>query len=127
MRYLGSSHIIAVADAEASSAFYREKLGFRRSSLELGPGWEVVEFGGCRICIGECGDNDDWISPASIPYHRWFAYIAVEEPESLLSAFKQRGVNVTSEQTEDDGERNFSIETPDGHQIMFGTGKSSEA
>ena len=52
---LRSTHVIAVPNLAASSAFYRDVLGFE--IREMGdPGWRMFVNGGCRIMAGECPD-----------------------------------------------------------------------
>lgn len=123
MNAFGSSHIIAVRNSAATAAHFIDVLGFSRSSLDLGTGWRVVEFGACTVCVGECGDNDDFIEPKNVPYHRWFAYVVVDDPAGLLEEMRGRGATISKELTEEEGETNFGVETPDGHQVMFGTGR----
>lgn len=122
--FTDTSFILAVEDPERSAAYYCEVLGFHRSDLDLGEGWRVVERDRCRICLGGCAENDDWIPPSQVPYHNWFAYIAVDDLESYYAILQTRGAAIAKVLTTNpDGSRDFSVRTIDGHGIMFGRGK----
>jgi len=53
--------------------------------------------------------------------HSWFAYTDMDDVDGLYSEYKAKGVKIIQELVNRPwGTREFSIETPDGHRIMFG-------
>ena len=74
MRILGSTHVIAVPDLAASSAFYRDVLGFQVEGIG-GPGWRLFVKDACRIMAGECRDATP---PRETGDHSYFLYLVVD-------------------------------------------------
>lgn len=119
----GASFVLAVENSERSKNYYVNVLGFSLSTLDLGPGWRVVEFGPAMVCLGECGDSDDWVPVGTLPYHGWFSYLVVDNLEEYYDLVVANGAEISGEPRRVDGVlQEFSLKTIDGHGIMFGRG-----
>jgi uncharacterized glyoxalase superfamily protein PhnB len=114
---LGSTHVIAVPDLAASSAFYRDVLGFQVK--EIGdPGWRLFVKDACRIMAGECRDATP---PREIGDHSYFLYLDVDDVDAAHASALARGAEITKRpRTETWGMREFGLRTIDGHRIMLG-------
>jgi uncharacterized glyoxalase superfamily protein PhnB len=113
-----TSFVIAVADLKASSAFYREVLGFKIE--ELGePGWLSYKLGACTIMAGECREA---MPAAQLGDHSYFAYLEVEHIEAYYRSVQASGAQfIKTLRDEPWGMREFGVRTADGHRIMFGS------
>jgi catechol 2,3-dioxygenase-like lactoylglutathione lyase family enzyme len=108
--------VLAVNDHRASAAFYREKLGFKLD-LEV-EGWFFLSRDNFKVMLGHCPDQ---VPAAKIGDHSWFAYADMDDVDGLYTEYKAKGVKIIQELVNRPwGTREFSIETPDGHRIMFG-------
>lgn len=112
-----SIHVLAVQDLEASSAYYRDVLGF--SIFEIGdPGWRMFELGACRIMVGHCPDE---VSAADLGDHSYFAYLVVEDIDAYHEQVTAEGGEIIKPlQDEPWGMREFGLMTVDGHRMMIG-------
>lgn len=112
----GCRYVIAVPDLQRSADYYRDILGFE--VLELAPGWRLLRRDACVIMAGECPDA---ASPGSLGDHSYFAYLEVDDVDTLYAATVARAAQVTKTlRTEPWGMREFGVRTVDGHRIMFG-------
>lgn len=112
-----SMFVIAVADLAASSAFYRDALGF--DIHEIGdPGWRMFSRDNCRIMAGACPDA----MPAhATGDHSYFAYLVVDNAEQYYQTVCDYGVELIKLlRNEPWGMREFGLRTIDGHRIMVG-------
>jgi uncharacterized glyoxalase superfamily protein PhnB len=68
--------------------------------------------------IGECSDEQ---SASEIGGHSYFGYFEIENIDTLYHEFKSNDIKILSD-IEDKpwGQREFSIQTIDGHRITFG-------
>lgn len=109
-------YVLAVQDLDASVRFYTQQLGCR--ILFQFPGWCYLGRDALVLMLGECADEP----PASdLGDHSYMAYLEVEDIESLYREFQQKEVKIRkSLRTEDWGMKEFAIQTPDGHRLMFG-------
>jgi len=108
--------VLAVTDHRKSADFYREKLGFKLD-LEV-EGWFFLSRDNFKIMLGNCPDQ---VPAANIGDHSWFAYAYIDDIGGLYSEYKAKGVKLVQTLVDRPwGMREFSIETPDGHRIMFG-------
>jgi predicted enzyme related to lactoylglutathione lyase len=108
--------VIAVPDLKASSAFYRDVLGFTIRAIP-DPGWLFYQSGECTIMAGQCPDA---IPPSQLGDHSYFAYLEVEEIDSLYQSVAGAGVKICKPiSNEPWGMREFGLVTVDGHRIMF--------
>ena len=108
--------VLAVNDHRKSADFYREKLGFKLD-FEV-EGWFFLSRDNFRVMLGHCPDE----APATtIGDHSWFASVDMVDVDGLYAEYKANGVKIIQDLVNRPwGTREFSIETPDGHRIMFG-------
>jgi predicted enzyme related to lactoylglutathione lyase len=112
-----TSFVLAVPDLKASSAFYRDVLGFTIHTIP-DPGWLFYTLGECTIMAGECPDA---IPPAELGDHSYFAYLQVEEIDSFYASVVDSGSKIIKPLRDEPwGMREFGLVTVDGHRIMFG-------
>lgn len=110
--------VIAVPDLQKSAAFYRDVLGFTIHAIS-DPGWLFYSCGGCTIMAGECPDA---IPPSQLGDHSYFAYLQVEEIDSLYASVRAADVRLCKTLRDEPwGMREFGLVTVDGHRMMFGT------
>jgi catechol 2,3-dioxygenase-like lactoylglutathione lyase family enzyme len=112
----GNRYVLAVNNLEKSTAFYKNKLGFR--TVWEGGGWHFLTRDAINIMLGECPDD----KPASeINCHSYFAYFEVENIDELFKEYQLQQVEILSDiENKPWGQREFSIRTVDGHRITFG-------
>lgn len=119
-----SSFVIAVPDLQKSAAFYRVVLGFTIHSIP-DPGWLFYRSGNCSIMAGECPDA---IPPAQLGEHAYFAYLEVEDIDSLHDSVRRAGVQICKPLRDEPWQmREFGLVTADGHKIMLAAPVSLEA
>ena len=112
------SFVIAVPNLQKSAAFYRDVLGFRIDAI-ADPGWLFYRSGACTIMAGECPDA---IPPSQLGDHSYFAYLQVEDVDSLHKSVLSAGAKICKPIRDEPWQmREFSVVTADGHRIMFGT------
>ena len=110
------SFVIAVPDLKASSAFYREVLGFTIHEIP-DPGWLFYTCGNCTIMAGECRDA---IHPSQLGDHSYYAYLEVENINDYYATVCAAGAKISKKiRDEPWGTREFGLVTVDGHRIMF--------
>lgn len=113
-----ASFVIAVPDLKVSAAFYRDVLGFDIHTIP-DPGWLFYTSGSCTIMAGECRDA---IPPSQLGDHSYFAYLQVEDIDSLHAFVSAAGAKISKPlRNEPWGMREFGVVTADGHRIMFGS------
>ena len=109
--------VIAVPDLKASSAFYRDVLGFKIHTIP-DPGWLFYTCGDCTIMAGQCPDA---IPPAELEDHSYFAYLEVDDIDEFYKSVVAAGATIRKKiRNEPWGMREFGLVTVDGHRIMFG-------
>ena len=82
------------------------------------PGWSFLTRDEIHLMLGECRDEVDASETGN---HSWFLHVLVEEIDKLHREMSGRGANVVVPLGDrEHGHREFVIETPDGHRIMFG-------
>ncbi|MDB6031295.1 MAG: hypothetical protein JWM16_1633 [Verrucomicrobiales bacterium] len=112
-----SCFVIAVPDLQKSAAFYRDALGFTIQTIP-DPGWLYYHYGNCTILAGECPKA---IPPAELGDHSYFAYLQVQEIDSLYESVRKAGAQISKPLRNEPWQmREFGIVTVDGHRIMFG-------
>jgi len=108
--------VLAVVDHRASADFYRDKLGFKLD-LEV-EGWFFMSRDNFKVMLGHCPDE---VPAARIGNHSWFAYAYMDEVNALHAEYAAKGVKIIQDLADRPwGMREFGIETPDGHRILFG-------
>lgn len=111
-----SMHVIAVPDLAASTAFYRDVLGFTVEDMG-DPGWAMFVSGGCRIMAGACPDA---LPPRELGDHSYFAYLVVDDVDAFHARVAGRAELIKQLRDEPWGMREFGLRTVDGHRIMVG-------
>jgi uncharacterized glyoxalase superfamily protein PhnB len=108
--------VLAVRDLALSTAWYIDKLGFTEDfSVD---GWSFLSRDECHLRLGHCPDA----RPASEGGdHSWFGYLHVDDAQALHAEVQARGATVV-QPIEDKpwGFREFTVQTPDGHRLVFG-------
>ena len=113
---LRTRFVIAVHDLQESSAFYRDVLGFAIQTVP-DPGFLLYTSGECTIWAGRCPDV---LSPAELGDHSYFAYLELDEINSLYDSVRAKGAQICKTiRDEPWGMREFGLVTADGHRIMF--------
>lgn len=116
VRFVQPTYTIAVHDVEASARYYVETLGFSALDIDA-PGWRFVQRDGVRFDMGECPDVPE---AKTLGDHSWIARIFVEGLDAYCAEIAPRGARITSGPTNKPwGLREMSVETPDGHRLMF--------
>ncbi|MEM7774176.1 MAG: VOC family protein [Pseudomonadota bacterium] len=118
------SPFFIVRDLKASTAFYREKLGFdvRSETPEPEPFFAIVGRGGVQIMLKEI---DQQIAPLPNPQRHhwasWDAYVYVPDPDGLAAELTANGVRFSKPLANtDDSLRGFEIADADGYTLFFG-------
>jgi uncharacterized glyoxalase superfamily protein PhnB len=109
-------HVLAVPELQKEKDYYINKLGF----VEDFPmeGWAFLSLGDFKVMLGECPDD---AKARDTGCHSWYAHVIVEDVDALYEDVKERGATILSEIGDRPWDiREFSVETPDGHRIVFG-------
>jgi catechol 2,3-dioxygenase-like lactoylglutathione lyase family enzyme len=115
-KIVGTRYVLAVKDLKKSAEYYKSKLGF--TTLWDGEGWHFLEREKFIVMLGECPDEK---AALEIGDHSYFAYIDIENIDSLYEEYIFKNVEVLSQvENKPWGQREFSIRTIDGHRITFG-------
>jgi len=113
-----TTFVITVPDLKASSAFYRDVLGFAIHEI-ADPGWLFYVRDNCTIMAGECFDA---INPSQLGDHSYYAYLQIEDIDDFYASVCASGAKVCkSIRDEAWGMREFGLVTIDGHRMMFGS------
>jgi uncharacterized glyoxalase superfamily protein PhnB len=109
-------YVLAVQDLEKSAQYYEEKLGF--ATLWKEGGWQQLARGSMIVMLGECPDDR---SAFELRNHSYFAYVDVKGIDGLHTELLAKGVEVIYPLGNRPwGQREFGIQTIDGHRLMFG-------
>lgn len=112
----GARYVLAVKDLAKSAAYYEKQLGF--TTWWAGEGWHFLRREKFLVMLGECPDDR---SAFETNNHSYFAYIDVENIDSLYREYQSKDVEILGEIADKPwGQREFAIRTIDGHRIMFG-------
>ncbi len=109
--------VLAVRDLDASTRYYTDVLGFLRDPIEA-PGWSFLTRDSICLMLGECPDES---AASETGNHSWFLHIMVQDVDALHDEICARGADVVVPiGNRSHGHREFVVQTPDGHRIMFG-------
>ena len=116
-----TTFVIAVPDLTRSAAYYRDVLGF--TIHELGdPGWRVYQKDCCRIMAGACPEATP---PHQLGDHAYFAYLTITGIADYFAQVQANGAKIGKPLRDEPwGMREFSVQTADGHRIMFGEART---
>ena len=111
--------ILAVRNLRAATDFYTNVLGFSRDVGDESDGWSWLSRDGFRVGLGECAD----VVPATeLGDHSYVAYVNVDDVDGLYAELSSRGAPIrTPPATKPWGMREFTLQTPDGHRMTFGS------
>jgi len=116
MALIGTRYVLAVHSLSLSVKYYTQELGFTLTAEH--PGWAFLKRDSFSLMLGEC---EDAIDPKNLGDHSYFAYIDVDDVDALHAEYASHNVTIhKTPKSEPWGMREFSIETIDGHRIMFG-------
>jgi catechol 2,3-dioxygenase-like lactoylglutathione lyase family enzyme len=116
-RFVRPRSVLAVRDVAESTRFYTDVLGFGIDPIHA-PGWSFLTRDGVHLMLGECPDEVDASETGN---HSWFLHVMVDRVDALHDAVQARGGRVVVALGDrSHGHREFVIETPDGHRILFG-------
>jgi len=108
--------VLAVQDLERSTRYFTEVLGFSVDPIRA-PGWSFLSRGPVLLMLGECPDE---VPARETGNHAWFLHILVEDVDELHGDFQERGARiVVPVGNRAHGHREFVVESPDGHRILF--------
>ncbi len=122
-RLISTRLVLAVRDLDTSTRYWMDMLGCKRDFGDGSDGWSFLSRDEFSVMLGECPDE----RPASeLGNHSYVAYVTVSDVDLLHAELAGRGAIISSTpQSKAWGMREFSIRTPDGHRIQFGTPLSS--
>lgn len=111
-----TQHVLAVNDFDKAEKYFIEKLGFTLESRIAG--WSFLYLDSFYLMIGDCKGE----KPArETNNHAYFAYVNCEGIDELYEQYNERGVEFNQKISNKPwGLREFGVETPEGHRIMFG-------
>lgn len=114
---LKTMYVLAVPNVTDTARYFHDVLGFELQPI-VDEGWRFLNRGACRLMIGECPDA---LHPSELGDHNYFAYLVVDDVDTLAEEYRANDVHFRSPVADKPwGMREFAIETPDGHRIMFG-------
>ncbi|WP_417494240.1 VOC family protein [Maricaulis sp.] len=111
-----AQHVLAVNDFDSAVKYFTEMLGFTLDRT-IG-GWSFLHLDQFYLMVGDCQGE---VPARETNNHALFAYVNCEGIDELFDQYRERGVQFN--QTIADkpwGLREFGVETPEGHRIMFG-------
>jgi len=111
-----TQHILAVNDFDSALKYFTEKLEFRLGNII--DGWAFLNLNGFNLMVGDCQGE---IPARETHNHSLFAYINCEGIDDLYKQYKKNGVLFKQYIADKPwGLREFEVETPEGHRILFG-------
>lgn len=110
-------HVLAVKDLDASVAYFKERMGFEE--LMRAPGKVFLKLMNFRIMIGDCPDA---VPARDTGDHSYFAYVVCDHAiDAIFSRFVQQRAIISSQLDDKPwGMREFNVDTPEGHRMVFG-------
>ena len=111
-----TQHVLAVNDFDSSVKYFTEKLGFTLKNT-IG-GWAFLHLDEFHLMVGDCQGE---VPAKETNNHALFAYVNCEGIDDLYKQYKECGVQFNQAISDKPwGLREFGVETPEGHRIMFG-------
>ncbi len=111
-----TQHVLAVDDLDSAEAYFIEKLGFNLRQ-RIG-GWSFLQLDTFYLMVGHC--RGDMLARET-NNHSLFAYVNCEGIDELYEQYKARGVEFNQHIADKPwGIREFCVECPEGHRILFG-------
>ncbi len=111
-----TQHILAVNDFDSALKYFTEKLGFTLGNI-IG-GWAFLNLDNFYLMVGDCQGE---VPAKDTNNHSLFAYINCEGIDDLYKQYQQQDVQFKQRIADKPwGLREFEVETPEGHRILFG-------
>ena len=111
-----TQHVLAVDDFDAAEKYFIDKLGFTLQN-RIG-GWSFLHLDNFYLMVGDCKGE---VPARETNNHSYFAYVNCEGIDELYEQYQRRGVKFNQMISDKPwGLREFGVETPEGHRIMFG-------
>jgi uncharacterized glyoxalase superfamily protein PhnB len=111
-----TQHVLAVDDFKAAIEFFTGKLGFVLNRA-IG-GWAFLQLDDFYLMVGDCRGE---VPARATGNHSLFAYVNCKNIDELYQLYRERGVTFRQNLADKPwGIREFEVETPEGHRIIFG-------
>lgn len=111
-----TQHVLAVNDFDSALKFFTEKLGFILDNTV--DGWAFLHLDHFYLMVGDCRGE---VPARDTHNHSLFAYVNCDGIDELYGQYKARGVQFRQPIANKPwGLREFEVETPEGHRILFG-------
>lgn len=118
--------ILGVPDVLASVEYFRSTLGFECTPEAIfggvggeGAVYALLQRGGAKLHLQI---RRRPLNLEGRHAHECDVYLYVDDVDALYAEYRSKHVKIFRElQNEDYGVRDFTIETPDGHRLAFGT------
>jgi uncharacterized glyoxalase superfamily protein PhnB len=111
-----AQHVLAVNDFDSAVKYFTDKLGFTLENT-IG-GWAFLHLNNFYLMVGDCRGE---VPAKETNNHALFAYVNCEGIDELYEQYKEQGVLFNQTISNKPwGLREFGVETPEGHRIMFG-------
>lgn len=111
-----TQHVLAVDDFKSSVEYFTDKLGFNLNTII--DGWAFLSLDSFYLMVGDCRGE---VPAKETNNHAYFAYVNCEGIDELYQQYKVNGVQFNQTIANKPwGLREFAVETPEGHRIMFG-------
>lgn len=111
--------LLFVSDIEASTAFYRDKLGFQIAETWKPNGklaWCRLERGGAAVMLQQAGEED---GPAENRGCGVVFYFLCVDAEALYGELSDAGLQLQAPQVAFYGMNQLYLTDPDGYQLCF--------
>lgn len=124
MEILRNHYVLAVADLDASAAWYERVLGATRDDVDPG-NWAFMGVGSVTFMLGRCPDA---IPVKDLGDHQYFAYLVVDDVDAFHQRAAEAGADVLfGPQDQDWGMREMALRTVDGHRLMIAQNLAKES
>lgn len=112
----GTRYVLAVKNLEVSAHYYEQKLGL--ITLWKTDDWQLLYRDTFIVMLGECPDDRSAFETVN---HSYFAYVDVKNIDELYTELQATEAGIKGLIVDEPwGQREFSIQTIDGHRIRFG-------
>lgn len=118
-----TQHVLAVNDFGSAVEFFTVKLGFTLDRM-IG-GWAFLHLDTFNLMVGDCQGE---VPARDTNNHSLFAYVNCNGIDELYMQYLERGLEFRQQIADKPwGLREFEVETPEGHRILFGQSLSVDS